>query len=1048
MNEEKRTGITGSLLKGVTRKSVEALARSFGIQPNDRAWVTMDVGASLAGVSIKVATEFFRVVPEVAQHLENEDLRQWAEVGRRIALDNAEEANGFFHSSAQTLAAVPVNLRPQLIALCGKQIVLSPSTALSTFYTAPKTIEKLGETEATYKLFNIAVAVANRSVKHSTEVLAAAPNAVAALHQLDHSFQNQNLPLTKQALELAENFANRTGATAAEFLSALGEGLSFVKTPNEAKLLYEQTSSFLERGGATALQYFRAAKSVMEQSDAASYEKWNFVTRRVAEEGNALVYDFLKLTPKVMSALSANQRRIIGAKQRTPEHSLAVIKSVLEMTEELADNSVYVALECFKSAPRALAAASLEQFQAWARAGAGLHRSDRRRAQAYYALESKSSQESLRAARGGLALESISHLLRLYVEGLTGRELAIAPLGAVPDESRITDGQTIHLPAMIAEFGSIEDDFRLYKVLAAHAAGQIEFGTRDIGTPPLRAALKDVDDFFRDKDESQSRLADSEEIEIPEEYILRQRFRPDLTAESFEFADFRSTLSRFPNPGLATRIFTTLENGRIDSRLRKAYRGIRRDLNFVRARLIDNRPPVTSLPVDQLLYELLFQITLCGGVIDPAARKAYGDVIGEFHRIIEECLHQEEASVGDSLIATKRVYALLQSPRNEENAESESDEKEEASDKDNSEDSQENAGEQQQAVEKKQSQSNPFNQWTEETDENLPDETELLSEMLQAERPEQDLQEGDQAFFYDEWDRELGDYRAKWCRVIQRENRRGMRDFVEQVRARYSGVISSIKHQFQMLRPESLRKIKGELDGEEFDLQAVIDRHVDLRSTGRPTDRVYIRRIRRERDVAVSFLLDMSSSTARTITRHPNQPYTRPGQKIIDIEKQGLVLMSEALEAVGDAYSISGFTSEGRRNVKYFIVKQFGERYTPEVERRIGGITYHNNTRLGAAIRHCAAQLEKQPARTKLLIVLSDGRPYDHDYGDSRYAREDTKMALRQAKTQGITPFCITIDRDSEAELKDLYGEVGYTIIDDIMSLPERLPGIYRRLTT
>ena len=45
-------------------------------------------------------------------------------------------------------------------------------------------------------------------------------------------------------------------------------------------------------------------------------------------------------------------------------------------------------------------------------------------------------------------------------------------------------------------------------------------------------------------------------------------------------------------------------------------------------------------------------------------------------------------------------------------------------------------------------------------------------------------------------------------------------------------------------------------------------------------------------------------------------------------------------------------------------------------------------------------------------------------------------------------PFCITIDRDSEAELKDLYGEVGYTIIDDVISLPERLPGIYRRLTT
>src|SRR2546423_8305000 len=75
-------------------------------------------------------------------------------------------------------------------------------------------------------------------------------------------------------------------------------------------------------------------------------------------------------------------------------------------------------------------------------------------------------------------------------------------------------------------------------------------------------------------------------------------------------------------------------------------------------------------------------------------------------------------------------------------------------------------------------------------------------------------------------------------------------------------------------------------------------------------------------------------------------------------------------------------------------------------------------------------------------------RPYDHDYGDARYAREDTREALRQARLDGITPFCVTIDRDSEAELRDLYGEVGYTIIDDVLSLPERMPAIYRRLTT
>jgi nitric oxide reductase activation protein len=158
--------------------------------------------------------------------------------------------------------------------------------------------------------------------------------------------------------------------------------------------------------------------------------------------------------------------------------------------------------------------------------------------------------------------------------------------------------------------------------------------------------------------------------------------------------------------------------------------------------------------------------------------------------------------------------------------------------------------------------------------------------------------------------------------------------------------------------------------------------------------------------------------------------------------------MAEALEAVGDVYSINGFTSEGRRNVKFFVVKEFEERYSEEVEQRIGGITYQNNTRLGAAVRHAAAKLARQEARTRLLIVLSDGRPYDHDYGDARYARDDTREALREAKLQGIIPFCITIDRESEAELRDLYGDVGYTIIDDVLSLPERMPGIYRRLTT
>ncbi|MEJ7698169.1 MAG: VWA domain-containing protein [Pyrinomonadaceae bacterium] len=341
-----------------------------------------------------------------------------------------------------------------------------------------------------------------------------------------------------------------------------------------------------------------------------------------------------------------------------------------------------------------------------------------------------------------------------------------------------------------------------------------------------------------------------------------------------------------------------------------------------------------------------------------------------------------------------------------------------------------------------------FNAWNSLDDEGEPEDLQGTEAWTHNEMPEQPLESGDLAFAYDEWDKDLSDFRTGWCRVIEKRVRQGDRNFVELARSRYRGQISSIRHQFQLMKPENLQKINRELDGEDYDLNALVDFVIDKRADGQQSERIYTKRLRRQRDVAVSILLDQSSSTARTITRNPLQPYTHPGRRIIEIEKEGLVLMSEALEAVGDVYSIYGFTSEGRRNVKFYVVKDFDEKYSAEIEKRIGGITFQNNTRLGAAIRHASAKLLRQDSRTKLLIILTDGRPYDHDYGDARYAREDVREALTEAKMSGVIPFCITVDKDSEFELKDLYGDVGYTIIDDVLSLPERMPNIYRRLTS
>ncbi|MEJ7709355.1 MAG: VWA domain-containing protein [Pyrinomonadaceae bacterium] len=594
-------------------------------------------------------------------------------------------------------------------------------------------------------------------------------------------------------------------------------------------------------------------------------------------------------------------------------------------------------------------------------------------------------------------------------------------------------------------------------MLAAHAAGQIEFGTHVRDSDELQACFQTIGDLYasgnidaldafalggyiNDVRNSETALAPEEEARRA---ALEQRRLPTG-------ADYRAVLALFPETALAARIFATLENGRIDRQLRQSYRGLSRDLDFIRGHLRSSRPRIAEVALALVPFELLFQITLCGGaVVD--ARRDYSQIVSELEAIVSDCLAGAKSSVADTLIATSRVYALFQSitpdasQQQNQNPERETDgESEGASDE--AENQQE--GEPQVQERRRDDARELFSAWLGTDSTGEPDNFDAAESWTHTEVPEQALTDGEIAFSYDEWDRELSDYRVAWCRVVEKLAATGSANFVESTRERYRGTISSVRHQFQLMKPENLKRVVGEIDGDDYDLSAVIDYAIDRRSSGHQSERLYIKRLRRHRDVAVSLLLDQSSSTARTIGRHPLQPYTRPGRRIIDIEKEGLVLMSEALEAVGDAYSIYGFTSEGRRNVKFYVVKDFDENYSHKIAQRIGGITYQNNTRLGAAIRHAAARLSKQEARTRLLIVLSDGRPYDHDYGDARYARDDTREALRQAKLAGITSFCITIDRDSEAELRDLYGEIGYTIIDDVLTLPERMPAIYRRLTS
>ncbi len=1020
------------------------LARRLSRLPTEEKKVSLEMSASLATVSLKVSREFVEAVPKATKILNADNLRDWAEMGRRVAMADADLGVAYFARGVSDLKNIPSKARSLIFQICTRQLILSSSIALETYELMPSLAKGIKEKEILIDILKLASEIANRSAKHSADFLNDTPEVVKTLEK----FGVGSRKVGKTTLDLASHFASRTGGMTADLWSSLPQVFQKLSADNAVRLM-RKAKIFLEFGGSVTLHFVTSGSRMLESFDAV-FDDWCDVIEKFAEHGNAVLISFLRSSPNFFGRI---------AKLKNKEDAEKISARVLRLVHEIAETDAESALAAFRSSGKALEKVSLAQFEEWVETGiASKHDASAKARRSFFALETRGSNELLQEAQNGLPLEKIQTVLRIYVEGLTGKEIEIAPLSAMPQESKIGDGKTIYLPSIVNEFGSDELDFRLYKVLAAHGAGQIEFDTFAVNTPGLKAAFTDLNALYEasaEQIDAFSLAGYIEEVQKGEPALSEEEFRKDFETKRKRVPknpDYNSVLKVFPEPHLARKIFGTMENARIDARLRKTYRGLVKDLDLMQSFLGERRPYIFDLPMHQVPFELLFQITMCGGATDDA-RHFYRQIVSEIETVIESYLQIENADVADSLIATGRVYGLFQNISPEETHP----EKTEANPEEGEYSESDTEGEA--AIKSKEKRKEKtkeaedirdlFSAWNSSDDEqDDPQDAQGAESWAFNEMPEQPLEAGDEAFSYDEWDRELADFRTGWCRVIEKKARKGDRNFVELARSRYRGVISSVRHQFQLLKPENLTRINRELDGEEYDLNAVIDYVVDRRADGMQSERLYTKRLRRERDVAVSLLLDQSSSTARTITRNPLQPYTHPGRRIIEIEKEGLVLMSEALEAVGDIYSINGFTSEGRRNVKFYVVKDFNEKYSEEIERRIGGITFQNNTRLGAAVRHAAAKLLRQESRTKLLIILTDGRPYDHDYGDAKYAKEDVREALTEARVSGITPFCITIDRDSEQELKDLYGQVGYTIIDDVLSLPEKLPNIYRRLTS
>jgi nitric oxide reductase NorD protein len=246
-----------------------------------------------------------------------------------------------------------------------------------------------------------------------------------------------------------------------------------------------------------------------------------------------------------------------------------------------------------------------------------------------------------------------------------------------------------------------------------------------------------------------------------------------------------------------------------------------------------------------------------------------------------------------------------------------------------------------------------------------------------------------------------------------------------------------LRRQFEHLRNDR-QWLRQQPQGSELDMQAWLDFHVD-REHGQCAERgLFMEQRQTRRDLACLLLADVSMST----DAHLNDQH-----RVIDVIRDSLLLFGETLSVLGDDFALYGFSSLRRQQVRMQELKSFIQRYDDTTRGRIQGLKPGYYTRMGAAIRQATQLLGTSKRRSKLLLLLTDGKPNDLDLYEGRYGVEDTREAVLEARRQGLTPFCITIDREAGDYLPYMFGANGYTLIRQPEQLPLRLPQLYRQLT-
>jgi Mg-chelatase subunit ChlD len=282
---------------------------------------------------------------------------------------------------------------------------------------------------------------------------------------------------------------------------------------------------------------------------------------------------------------------------------------------------------------------------------------------------------------------------------------------------------------------------------------------------------------------------------------------------------------------------------------------------------------------------------------------------------------------------------------------------------------------------------------------------------------------------YPEWDVHKNRYRPEWCRVV---------DFplISAPDVSAAGVRrDEVLHRRLSRVGLGPKVIRRRPDGDDLDIEALIDLSVDLRAGYSPPAHIYLERRKLVRNLGVLILVDASGSATET---DPD------GLSVHDHQRRAAATLAVTLEQLGDRVAVYGFRSHGRGAVHLFALKPFAQRFSAGGRARLNQLQPVGYTRLGAGVRH-AGEILKTEAGTpnRLLLVLSDGVPFDDGY-ESRYAEADARKALEELRADGVACLCLSIGASTPTDaLHRVFGSASHANAPTLADLSPRMDALF-----